>query len=91
MREVKASHLYIAGTGGLESELREYIHQHQIENVTLLGHLETEPLIKLVQRAQFLVAPSECYDNYPMSVLEAQACATPVIGANIGGIPEDRD
>jgi glycosyltransferase involved in cell wall biosynthesis len=41
-----------------------------------------------VQRAAFMVVPSEWYENYPMSVLESLACGTPVIGARIGGIPE---
>ena len=32
--------------------------------------------------------PSEWYENAPISVLEAYALETPVIGAKIGGIPE---
>jgi len=32
--------------------------------------------------------PSECYENAPMSVIEAMAYGKPVIGARIGGIPE---
>lgn len=88
MRDLGQSHLYIAGTGDLEPELQAYVRQHQINNVTFVGHLGTEPLLQLIQRAQFMVAPSEWYENYPMSVLEALACGTPVIGANIGGIPE---
>jgi glycosyltransferase involved in cell wall biosynthesis len=88
MRAVPQSHLYIAGSGELEPELKEYVHRHHLTNVTFLGHLDTEALMTLVQRAQFVVAPSEWYENYPMAVLEALACATPVIGARIGGIPE---
>ncbi len=32
--------------------------------------------------------PSEWYENAPMSVMESYALGKPVIGANIGGIPE---
>ena len=32
--------------------------------------------------------PSECYENNPLSAIESLCLGTPVIGANIGGIPE---
>ena len=32
--------------------------------------------------------PSECYENNPLSVIESLCAGTPVVGANIGGIPE---
>jgi glycosyltransferase involved in cell wall biosynthesis len=35
-----------------------------------------------------VVVPSEWYENCPMSVLEAMALGRPVIGADIGGMPE---
>lgn len=88
MRAVKRSHLYIAGHGELEAQLKSYAQSQGVANITFLGHLDTEQLIALVQRARFMVTPSEWYENYPMTVLEALACGTPVIGANIGGIPE---
>lgn len=88
MGQVQRSHLYIAGHGELEAPLRDYVRAQGITNVTFLGHLSTPALLDLVKRARFAVVPSEWYENYPMSVLEALACGTPVIGAAIGGIPE---
>ena len=35
-----------------------------------------------------LVLPYECYENNPLSVIEALSLGTPVVGAKIGGIPE---
>jgi glycosyltransferase involved in cell wall biosynthesis len=35
-----------------------------------------------------VVLPSEWYENAPMSILESYASGKPIIGANIGGIPE---
>lgn len=88
MRTVGGAKLYIAGGGELENELRAEIAANQLEHVKLLGHLDKEELIALVQKAKGTIIPSEWYENCPMSVLESFACGTPVIGAQIGGIPE---
>lgn len=89
MRYVSSSsHLYVVGEGELEESLREFARQHRISNVAFLGYLATQDLIPIVQRAAFTVFPSECYENYPMTILESFACGTPVIGSDIGGISE---
>lgn len=88
MRGIKKSHLYIAGRGDLEASLQAYAREHGLSNVTFLGHLDKSELIPLIQKAKFAVVPSEWYENYPMAVLEALACGTAVVGARIGGIPE---
>ena len=86
--KVRKGHLYIAGSGDLEKELQTYVADRELKHITFLGHLATDKLIKLFQHAAFTVTPSEWYENYPMSVLESLACGTPVIGSDIGGIPE---
>jgi glycosyltransferase involved in cell wall biosynthesis len=80
--------LNIAGAGELEGEVRRFIAEHQLTNVRLLGHLSTGELARLVQRSLFTVVPSEWYENYSMTVIESLASGTPVVGAHIGGIPE---
>lgn len=42
----------------------------------------------ILQKAKFMVLSSECSENNPLTVIEAQSLGTPVLGANIGGIPE---
>ena len=42
----------------------------------------------LIREARFSIYPSEWYENCPFSVMESQMYGTPVLGANIGGIPE---
>jgi glycosyltransferase involved in cell wall biosynthesis len=89
MRSVHPSlRLYIIGEGELEKPLRAYTQRYNLSNIVFLGHLDTQDLVPIIQRATFTVIPSECYENYPMAVLESFACGTPVIGTNIGGIPE---
>jgi glycosyltransferase involved in cell wall biosynthesis len=38
--------------------------------------------------ASFLVFPTECYENFPMVILEAMATALPVIASAQGSLPE---
>ncbi len=80
--------LVIAGTGPLEETIRETIREKGIENVTMVGHKSGTALHELIRGARFVVVPSECYDNQPYAVLESFALGKPVIGSDIGGIPE---
>ena len=71
-----------AGTGPLEPLLKD------LPNVKNVGFQTGEALEILIRQARFTVYPSEWYENCPFSVMESQLYGTPVLGANIGGIPE---
>ncbi len=77
----------IVGTGPLEDNLRQIAAQDR-ESITFEGHCEGARLAELYRNAAFVIVPSECYENAPMSVLESFAYGKPVIGTRIGGIPE---
>jgi glycosyltransferase involved in cell wall biosynthesis len=79
--------LKIAGTGPIENELKALAEDLNAE-VDFLGYQTGKALEDLVKYARAVVLPSEWYENAPMSVLESYGMGTPVIGANIGGIPE---
>ena len=78
----------IVGTGPLKDLLKILIEEQKLENVHLLGFKQGSELRKLLAEALCVVVPSEWYENCPMSVVESFASGTPVIGYNIGGIPE---
>ncbi len=77
--------LKLAGTGPLADVLRQKYASNKIQ---FLGHLASEELKQLIQESQFLVLPSQCYENNPMSIIETLLMGMPVLGANLGGIPE---
>lgn len=56
--------------------------------VQKLGRMSGEPLQALIQNAKFLVLPTKCYENCPMTIIEAFSHATPVIGSNHSGIAD---
>lgn len=71
-----------AGSGPMEAEV------NSVGNIKNVGFTRGDDLYKLIGGARFSVYPSEWYENCPFSVMESQMLGTPVIGANIGGIPE---
>ena len=71
-----------AGTGPLENEI------NGIFNIRNAGFQRGEALETLIREARFSIYPSEWYENCPFSVMESQMYGTPVLGADIGGIPE---
>lgn len=60
----------------------------ELPNATEVGFLSGEKLEQTIREAKISVYPSEWYENCPFSVIESQMYGTPVVGANIGGIPE---
>lgn len=71
-----------AGTGPLEDEI------NNIPNIDNVGFQTGGSLETLIREARFSIYPSEWYENCPFSVMESQMYGTPVLGADIGGIPE---
>jgi glycosyltransferase involved in cell wall biosynthesis len=79
--------LVVAGTGPEEEALRR-LAINLGADVSFAGYLDKPKLQRLIGEARALVLPSEWYENAPVSILEAYALGRPVIGTNIGGIPE---
>ena len=80
--------LYIVGDGVGMPEVRRIVEQDGCEHIQLLGFKQGDELRELILNSICTVLPSEWYENCPMSVLESYAYGKPVIGADIGGIPE---
>ena len=77
--------LYVAGDGPLAEELRR---AYASERIHFLGYLSPQEVVHLVRQARAMVVPSVCYENNPLSIIESLCMGTPVIGSEVGGIPE---
>lgn len=73
---------FFAGTGPMAESMQG------IPNVTDLGFLSGDVLHNWIRQARLTVCPSRWQENCPLSVLESISLGTPVLGADIGGIPE---
>ena len=77
----------IAGTGPEEASLKALAAELGAP-ITFAGFRTGDALWSLVDGARAVVLPSEWYENGPMSIIEAFARGKPLVGADIGGIPE---
>ena len=59
-----------------------------IPNVELKGFVGGADLANLMGNAKLLIAPSVCYENCPLSILEAHSMGVPVVTMNSGGMAE---
>ena len=81
--------LYIAGEGPEKEKIEKIIKENSLEDrVKLLGFLDKEQMTDVTRKCKFVVVPSIWYENCPYSVLETLAIGKPIIGSNMGGIPE---
>lgn len=80
--------LRIVGVGPARAEAERYAGSGKVADISFEGYRTGSELSALFQQCALMVLPSQCYENAPMSVLEAYAYGKPVVGSRIGGIPE---
>jgi glycosyltransferase involved in cell wall biosynthesis len=88
MKDLKDINLKIIGEGPQKKTILNYIRKNKLENVKLYGYKTKKELLDLVRKSRLVIVPSIWYDNNPVVILESFAAARPVIGSNLGGIPE---
>jgi glycosyltransferase involved in cell wall biosynthesis len=71
--------LAIVGTGPLEAELRA--RAAGIAGVRFTGQLPPEAVQDELRRALFLVAPSLCYESFPLAIAEAMAAGKAAVAS----------
>jgi glycosyltransferase involved in cell wall biosynthesis len=80
-------HLLIAGAGELESAVRFEIKRLGLSHqVSMLGSVHQCDLVHIYQIANMFLLTSH-YEGFPVSVLEALACGTPVVASASGELP----
>ena len=87
--KLKTSKLKIVGDGPINDELIAYVNSKYLNNkIEFLGYKKHDEAVKIMRGGSFVVLPSEWYENYPYTIIEAFASSKPVIGSRIGGVPE---
>lgn len=78
--------LVVAG-GGPEEELLKKNYGN-LPNITFMGQLGKEDVIGLMKQCRALIFPSAWYEGAPLTITEAFATGTPVVGSRLGAMEE---
>jgi glycosyltransferase involved in cell wall biosynthesis len=80
--------LEIVGDGPERATLEQLAQRTAPGHVRFLGQVDRAAVGDVMRAARAVVLPSRSYENQPMALLEAMALGLPVIGTDLGGIPE---
>ena len=81
--------LTVVGDGPYLAKLKELVLQKKLLNrIHILGRIPHNESMRMLGESDIFVLPSRRVEGFPMSVIEAMFAQVPVIGSNMGGIPE---
>jgi len=78
--------LKIIGDGSMAGEVRSCAATGT--GVEYLGLQTPDAVYREMSKAKFLVFPSECFETFGRTVIEAFSCGTPVLAADLGAVRE---
>jgi glycosyltransferase involved in cell wall biosynthesis len=80
--------LVIVGDGPLRAGLEGLTSRLGLNNIFFRGRLSHAETVPVVLGARCLILPTLCFENFPMSIVEAYACAVPAICSRLGAMAE---
>lgn len=86
-RSLKPFSLKVIGDGPLRHCLEEKVRDQGLkQTVDFLGKRPHVECMQLLREARFLIVPSICYENFPLTIVEAFACGKPVLASSHGAM-----
>jgi glycosyltransferase involved in cell wall biosynthesis len=79
--------LSIAGSGPIEGELSSWLASRGMTHVRMVGFQSGAAKTELIRNARAMIVPSEAFETFGITVLEAYAAGRPVIASNAGSLP----
>lgn len=81
-----APKLIVCGNGQLEDWCHNFVEENSDCSIELKGFVSNEEVKKLIANSKALILPTQWYEGFPMTIVEAYSAGTPVIGSDIGNV-----
>lgn len=78
-----APKLLVCGTGSMDEWCREFIKKNNC-NIEMKGFVANSEARKLIAESRGLILPTQWYEGFPMTIVEAFSVGTPVVCSNLG-------
>ena len=79
-----APELLVCGKGPLEEWVKEFVTSNDLQTVKLLGFVPNAQVKELVGESKALILPTQVYEGFPVTIVEAYGNGTPVIASDLG-------
>jgi glycosyltransferase involved in cell wall biosynthesis len=87
-KSLKNIPLKIIGTGPIKRDVEKFIQQNKLKNIELVGYCPKEKVFSYIKKSRFLIFPSEWYETFGRTIIEAFACSIPIIISRLGAMKE---
>jgi glycosyltransferase involved in cell wall biosynthesis len=78
----------IVGGGSQKGELKQLVRDRRLDDITIFtGQVPNEEVPRYLNSLDIYVAASRS-ESFGVAILEASACACPVVVSDVGGLPE---
>ena len=81
-----APELVVCGTGPMEKWCNDFIEKNKITNINMLGFVPNTEAKNIISNSKALILPTQWYEGFPMTIVEAYSVGTPVIGSDMGNV-----
>ena len=78
-----APKLIVCGTGAMEDWCKSFIRENDL-NIEMCGFVPNDEALRIIANSRALVLPTQWYEGFPMSIVEAFSVGTPVICSDLG-------
>ena len=79
-----APELIVCGNGDMKEWCKEYIIENNLTSIKLMGFVPNVEVKRLIANSKALILPTQWYEGFPVSIIEAFSAGTPVICSDFG-------